>query len=172
MVTREEVKNAMEYQWRGSQVKTYLGLWAGILLFTLVVMVFTIAVGDAKWDAQGLGILGTVMAVMIGVYSLVILPFALYCAYKQWEMAKNCGRYQKYRVKLDEPNTSWMYRGAVEYRVVFQPESGGKIARYTRPLFSSAFFSRFPLSDYNNKTVEIFYDPELDTVILAGNAQS
>ncbi len=165
MVTKEEVKNAMEYKWRGDQVKTYLCLWGGILLFMAVAMVgSTVARGVRDWS-----LLGTVMAVVGGVYSLAILPFAFYAGYRQWEMLRNCARFEKYRVKLDEPSTSWSYRQSISYRVVFERE--GKIARQTKPVVSGSAFSQFPLSDYNNKTVDIFYDPERDEVILAGNAK-
>ncbi len=171
MVTKEEVKNAIEYKWRGKQVKTYLILWAVLLLTFLVVMVCTTITGDMRWNDRALEILGSVMAVVGSLYSLAVLPFALYSAYRQWEMLRNCGRFERYWVKLDEPNTSWNYRQAVGYRVVFTSENGEKLARYTKPLFSSSAFSGFQLADYNNKTVEIFYDPDQDQVILAGKAK-
>ncbi len=171
MVTKEEVKNAVEYKWRGNQVKTYLVLWAAILLLFPVCMAVSLVLSGFEWDAQGLGILGTALAVVAGVYSLAVLPFAVYAAYCQWQMLQHCKSYERHWVKLDEPNTSWNYRQAIGYRVVFEREGKGKIARYTKPVFSGSAFSQFPLSDYNNKTVEIFYDPERDEVILVGNAK-
>ncbi len=169
MVTNEEVKNAMEYKWRRNQAKLLLILWAAILLIYLVVLVLSNA--RSGWDRLSLEITGTAMAVVTLLYSSVMAPFCMYYVYKRQEMVRNCGRYEKHRVKLDMPETSWFYRQSVAYRVHIKTADGKVVERTTKPLFSSSAFADFPLSDYNNKTVEVFYDPENDTVILSGNAQ-
>lgn len=171
MVTKEEVKNAMEYKWRGSQVKFYLMLWAVLLVVWSTVVLFSMVTNGSDWDTQSLEILGITMAVFAGVYSLVFLPSCLYSAYKQWEMLHACGRYQRYRVRLDTPETAWLYNRSVAYRVRFKTEEGDTVTGTTKPLFSSSPFAKYDLNDYNNKEVEIFYDPRQNDVILVGNEE-
>jgi hypothetical protein len=36
MVTKEQIKNSLEYKWRLRQVKTYLIIWGVMLVFALM----------------------------------------------------------------------------------------------------------------------------------------
>lgn len=159
MVTKEDVKNAIEYKWRGSQWKLYLLIWALVFLVAPIVGLTKNVSADILLEA---------FAVVVVLYSLIFAPIVAYPLWRQWEMLHRCGCYQRYRVKLCTPITSWHYNRAVGYRVVFQTESGETVVRDTRPLFSSSALATFQLEDYNNKTVEVYYDPEKDKVILAG----
>lgn len=159
MVTREDVKNAMEYRWRGSQWKLYIAVWAVI---SVVSPVIGLVNGSAPEDLVGTA------GILAAMYFAFLMPFAGYALWRQWEMLRRCEHYQRYQVKLCNPVTSWVYKGAVGYRVVFRTEDGETVVRETKPLFSSRALATFQLEDYNNKTVDIFYDSEKDRVILAG----
>ena len=159
MVTREDVKNAIEYKWRGSQWKLYLAVWAVILMISPV---FGLA-NNISTEA-----LMSYIGIVASLYSAIWMPLVVYPIWRQREMLRRYENYQRYQVKLCNPITSWVYKGAVGYRVVFRTENGETVVRETRPLFSSRALATFQLEDYNNKTVDIFYDPERDTVILAG----
>ena len=63
-------------------------------------------------------------------------------------LLKNFENMQIYEVKLDNISTSYMYRGAVYYTVTINHKKVD-----TNPIFSSSFFSKHLLEDYNNKTV-------------------
>lgn len=159
MVTREDVKNAIEYKWRGSQWKLYLSVWA-------VMLVISPVLGLTR--NVSIELLLSYIGIVAAVYSVLWIPFVAYPLWRQWEMLRRREHYRRYEVKLCNPITSWVYKGAVGYRVVFRTEDGETLVRETKPLFSSRALATFQLDDYNNKTVDIFYDSEKDTVILVG----
>ena len=166
MVTKEDVKNAIEYKWRGSQWKLYLVI---MVLILFLIPVLAIAKGTDLPAEDRTEILLSAIGFVAVLYGVCFVPVIVYPVWRQWEMLHRCGCYQRYRVKLCNPVNSWSYRRAVGYRVAFQTETGETVVQDPRPLFSSSALATFQLEDYNNKTVDIFYDPEKDKVILVGN---
>ena len=160
MVTRSMVKDTMEYHWRGQQWKLYLVVLALVAVVTTLINVPNLKNSGASLE---------VLLWSNLVYVLVFLPFVLYHVFRQWQLLWRCDHYQKYSVKLCNPVTSMLYKHAVYYRVIFRTETGENLVRNTSPVFSSAAFAVFLLEDYNNKTVDIYYDEEKDKVILVGN---
>lgn len=158
MVTKEEVKASVEYQWRGQQWKIYMVILAFILI-VIFPMCFL--------ETDSLEIIGSVFGIVAAIYGVIFLPFILYAVWRQWELAHRFDHYERHRVKLDQPSSSWGYRGAFLYHVRFQDDAGNPIQLDTKPIFSSGFFSACLLEEYNNKTVEIFYDAEKDRVIVS-----
>jgi hypothetical protein len=62
---------------------------------------------------------------------------------------------------LDNVDTSHAYRGAVYYTVTINDEGVTRKVS-TNPYFSSGFFEKFALQDYNNKKVVGLYDDQAD----------
>ena len=160
MVTKEQIKNSLEYKWRMRQCKTYLVIWGVMAAFALM------------GGAASFGKLGSVQGglfvflVVTAIYSLVLLPLAIYPLVQIWLLGKRAERCSVHTVKLDRPGTSHMYRGAVYYTVSFT-DNGEYFARDTKPLWSSSSVE-FPLDEYNNKEVKILYDREADQVFVFG----
>ena len=158
MVTKEEVKASVEYKWWGRQWKLLTGLYVFILIAVLVLTFLTTLSQDEVWSVLG------ILAV---VYGVVFIPFVLFYIWRQWELVHRCDSYEKYHVKLDHPATSRRYRSAVLYRIRFQDNAGFWVKLDTRPLFQDGAFSVCSLEEYNNQTVEIFYDSEKERVIVS-----
>ena len=160
MVTKEQIKNSLEYKWRMRQCKTYLVIWGVMAAFALM------------GGAASFGKLGSVQGglfvflVVTAIYSLVLLPLAIYPLVQIWLLAKRAERCSVHTVKLDRPGTSHMYRGAVYYTVSFT-DNGEYFVRDTKPLWSS-YSVEFPLDEYNNKELKILYDREADQVFVLG----
>ena len=160
MVTKEQIKNSLEYKWRMRQCKTYLVIWGVMAAFALM------------GGAASFGKLGSVQGglfvflVVTAIYSLVLLPLAIYPLVQIWLLGKRAERCSVHTVKLDRPGTSHMYRGAVYYTVSFT-DNGEHFLRETKPLWSS-YSVEFPLEEYNNKEVKILYDREADQVFVLG----
>ena len=160
MVTKEQIKNSLEYKWRMRQCKTYLVIWGVMAAFALM------------GGAASFGKLGSVQGglfvflVVTAIYSLVLLPLAIYPLVQIWLLGKRAERCSVHTVKLDRPGTSHMYRGAVYYTVSFT-DNGEYFVRDTKPLWSS-YSVEFPLDEYNNKEVKILYDREADQVFVFG----
>ena len=160
MVTKEQIKNSLEYKWRMRQCKTYLVIWGVMAAFALM------------GGAASFGKLGSVQGglfvflVVTAIYSLVLLPLAIYPLVQIWLLGKRAERCSVHTVKLDRPGTSHMYRGAVYYTVSFT-DNGEYFVRDTKPLWSSSSVE-FPLEEYNNKEVKILYDREADQVFVLG----
>lgn len=158
MVTKEEVKASVEYKWWGRQWKLLTGLYVFILIAVLVLTFLTTLSQDEVWSVLG------ILAV---VYGVVFIPFVLFYIWRQWELVHRCDNYEKYQVKLDQPATSRRYRSAVFYHVLFRDNAGNWVRLDTRPLFQDGAFSVCSLEEYNNQTVEIFYDSEKERVIVS-----
>ena len=158
MVTKEQIKNSLEYKWRMRQCKTYLVIWGVMAAFALM------------GGAAGFGKLGSVQGglfvflVVTAIYSLVLLPLAIYPLVQIWLLGKRAERCSVHTVKLDRPGTSHMYRGAVYYTVSFT-DNGEHFLRETNPLRSS-YSVEFPLDEYNNKELKILYDREAYQVFV------
>ena len=141
----------------------------GIAAF-LVVM--NLAAFALMGGAASFGKLGSVQGglfvflVVTAIYSLVLLPLAIYPLVQIWLLGKRAERCSVHTVKLDRPGTSHMYRGAVYYTVSFT-DNGEYFVRDTKPLWSSSSVE-FPLDEYNNKEVKILYDREADQVFVLG----
>ena len=160
MVTKEQIKNSLEYKWRMRQCKTYLVIWGVMAAFALM------------GGAASFGKLGSVQdglfvfLVVTAIYSIVLLPLAIYPLVQIRLLANRAERCSVHTVKLDRPGTSHMYRGAVYYTVSFT-DNGEHFLRETKPLWSS-YSVEFPLDEYNNKEVKILYDREADQVFVLG----
>ena len=160
MVTKEQIKNSLEYKWRIRQCKTYLIIWS--VMAVVALMGGAVSFGKLGSAKDGLFVFLTVTA----IYSLVLLPLAIYPLVQILLLGKRAERCSVHTVKLDRPGTSHMYRGAVYYTVSFT-DNGEHFVRDTKPLWSSNSID-FPLDEYNNKELKILYDRESDQVFVLG----
>lgn len=161
MVTKEQIKNSMEYKWRLSQCKTYLVIWGVMLVFALFGGVY----GAMKQNSASDGLF--ISLVTVGILSMPLLPMAVYPIIQIGRLMQRAQVCTIHRVMLDRPATSAMYRGAVYYTVEFT-QDGERFLRDTKPLWSSAPMAQFQLDEYNNKQIDILYDRECDQVFALG----
>ena len=160
MATKEWIKSSLEYKWRLRQVRIYLILW-GVMLAVALIGGLT---GAAKMGSAQNGTF--VFLAVTAIYSLVMLPLAIYPLIQIRLLLKRAEKCSVYTVKLDRPGTSHMYRGAVYYTVTFT-DNGEHLLRDTKPLWSSNSMD-FPLEEYNNKEVKILYHRETDQIFVLG----
>ena len=161
MVTKDQIKNSMEYQWRLSQCRTYLAVWGVALVFGLIGG-FS---GGIKLNSAKDGLF--ISLVIAGIFSVPLLPAAFYPLVQIVRLMKQAEKCTVHRVMLDRPATSVMNRGAVYYTVEFT-QDGECFIRETKPLWSSAPMARFQLEEYNNKQINILYNRESDQVFVLG----
>lgn len=169
MYSQEELKQCLECKWRLKQVKYYLGIlgfsFAVGMIFALVVFVVNID----KFENIGTvaGICFLTAAVFVLTIFLTLLPFIIYSFNDYKKIIKLSQNASFYKVILDHPNTSFYYRGHIYYTVRFMTEDMKSFSSDTKPMWSD-FFLSFPMSEYNNKEVEILYNEEEDRVIVLG----
>ena len=154
--TKEDIKNSVEYRWRLSSIKWLLVLWAVIGVVMLVVSLITYL-----YDMENIDLSIQIWLIVVGIYSVILLPFVLFYGYKMLYLLKHYGEFASYEVTLDNVSTSYAYKGAVYYKVTIN-EGGRTIKVDTNPYFSSGVFAPFALEDYNNKRVVGLYDSEKD----------
>lgn len=167
MLTKEEAKSVLECQWRLKQVRTYLFAWALAAVLTIPFALLKSVGTDPDYLGLGLG----VWVGMMCLYGIPMLGMALYSYWQYTRIRKHFYTFRKYRVRLDHPGTSWMYKGAVYYTVSFCAEDGQQITMDTKPLWSTTGFNPIPLEDYNNKEITILYDPQIEQIIVVGLAK-
>ena len=162
MLTKEMVKNSIEAKWRKNQ----MSLHGVIALIIFVVIFFSTLVAGLQHGDILLAL--EVSGIVILIYALLFGCFILYYAYKYFTLFKDLERYEIYEVILDKPSTSYLYRGAIYYTVSFTTNKKETITQDTKPFWSSAVFAAFQLEEYNNKKIEIAYNPETEIMITLG----
>lgn len=164
MVTKEQVKGSAEARWRLNQIKMY-----GI---TLLVVAFLVAAFTLirSTDTVHIGILWESYGITMAILACVLLPFILFDLWHYAKIVIGWQHYERYTVLLDRPGTSGIYRGAVYYTVTFTAKDGETVTMDTKPLWSSGVFALFRLEEYNNKQVDILYDPNQGRIVVLGLA--
>lgn len=163
VLTKEDIKNSLEYQWRKYQIKVFMIIWAIIVFFTILV---TLVVGLKN-------ILLT-LKITIGIvvsYSLVFLPFPIYYLYKLVYFLKKAPEFSVHEVILENVSTSFWYRGYIYYSVSIVVDNK-KVGADTNPYFSnSSLLAKFYPKDYNNKKVIGLYDSRLEKFYVIKKTQ-
>lgn len=170
-MSKDKLKNSIDAKWRVHQVKVFLYFSLFILVVIILVSLFGI-VSHSESLTDYFEVFIQTVGVTVLVYALFLAPFIIYYLYKYFKIINNQSEYEIYTVTLDNPTTSYFYRGAIYYTVKFTRGSGNKVTLDTKPCFSSGIFSKFPLEEYNNKKVEIIYYPDLDEIIVLGKVAS
>lgn len=160
-LTKEDIKNSVEYQWRKCSLQLLLFLWGIIVMMTLFIALFETLIGSVD-DWEMIGLCFQVWLIVTSLYSvLLFMPFAAFYCYKMGYLRRHYGEWKQYEVTLDNVSTSMTHRGAVYYTVALCEEG---VARQvcTSPCFSSSIFAHFVLEDYHNKRVIGLYDCKAD----------
>ena len=137
--------------------------WGAVLGGLLAICLFS-----ALYVGNSLRISVEIFGILAAVFSAVFLPFVLYYIHAWRDLFRDCEDYVLCDAVLDRPGTSWYYRGAVYYTVTVQLPDGRTFRRDTMPLWSGALFADHPLEKYNNKRIDLLYDPHRDRVIVLG----
>ena len=151
-LSKDDILNSVEYQWRKHQLVLYFYFW---LIISIITIFIPLAIGITNLEY-----IAVVALSCLGVIILIFLifgSFMLYSYSKMRYLLKNYENMQIYEVKLDNISTSYMYRGAVYYTVTINNKKVD-----TNPIFSSSFLSKHLLNDYNNKTVIGLFDESLN----------
>ena len=151
-LSKDDILNSVEYQWRKHQLVLYFYIWLIISIITIFIPL-ALAITNLEYIAViTLSWLGFIIFILIILGALMLYSYS-----KMRYLLKNYENMQIYEVKLDDIQTSYMYRGAVYYTVTI---NNSKVD--TNPIFSSSFFSKHLLEDYNNKTVIGLFDKALN----------
>lgn len=167
MLTKEEAKSVLECRWRLKQASNYLFIWAVVAVLTLPFVLYKSVGSNPDYLGLGFGVWAGVMC----LYGIPLLAMAAYSYWQYTRIRKHFYTFRKYRVRLDHPGTSWMYKGAIYYTVTFCGEDGQQITMDTKPLWTSRGLDPIPLEDYNNQEVTILFDPQGEQVIVVGLAK-
>ena len=151
-LSKDDILNSVEYQWRKHQLVLYFYFW---LIISIITIFIPLAIGITNLEYIAVVALSC-LGVIIFIF-LIFGSFMLYSYSKMRYLLKNYENMQIYEVKLDNISTSYMYRGAVYYTVTINNKKVD-----TNPIFSSSFFSKHLLEDYNNKTVIGLFDESLN----------
>ena len=151
-LSKEDILNSVEYQWRKHQLVLYFYFW---LIISIITIFIPLAIGITNLEYIAVVALSC-LGVIIFIF-LIFGSFMLYSYSKMRYLLKNYENMQIYEVKLDDISTSYMYRGAVYYTVTINNKKVD-----TNPIFSSSFLSKYLLNDYNNKTVIGLFDESLN----------
>ena len=151
-LSKDDILNSVEYQWRKHQLVLYFYIWLIISIITIFIPL-ALAITDLEYIVINmLSWLGYIIFMLI-----IFGPFMLYSYRKMRYLLKNYENMQIFEVKLDNISTSYMYKGAVYYTVTINDKKVD-----TNPIFSSSIFSKHLLEDYNNKTVIGLFDETLN----------
>lgn len=157
MITKTDIQNTAEYQWRGRHWKGYL-----IFLGIIAVASLMIILPDAENIGQGLLTAGLI----IGLYLCVFAPLVLNEVVRQRDMIKSAENYVRSQGVLSNPAESKFYKKSIYYQITFQLMDGTQLTRNTQPVFCLATWENFNARDYDGRQAEIFYDKEKDRVIV------
>lgn len=153
-LTKDDIKNSIEYKWRLSQMKIYLYIFAFFGFLYTFVIIISLLPNFGSMKLPEMLLIWLIVTLFFG--SFLLTP-ATYYLVKAKLFLKNYSKFKKYTVLLNNPSTSYLYRGAVYYNVDIM-DGGRCIKTSTSPYFSSSIFAAFTIEDYNNKKVTGLYD--------------
>ena len=156
-LTKEEIKNSVECQWRKFHANLILVIYLIIVVATLFVPLILLIKYGIEYLGQGI----ITWLICILVLGLFFGSFALYYYFKYRYLLKNYRNFNSYEVILDTVATSYSYKASIYYTVTIN--HNGKTKKVdTNPYFSSTVFSKFSPEEYNNKKVIGLYDDNLE----------
>ena len=155
-LTKDDILNSVEYQWRKHQIKMYFYIWLLISLISILIPTLMITMDSYLVVVAILSWLGIVIFMFIIFGSVMLFLYN-----KMKYLINNFENMQVYEVKLDTISNSYMYRGACYYTVTVDSRQVD-----TNPIFSNFVFSKYSLKYYNNQTVIGLFDESLDKFYL------
>ena len=162
LITTEQAKKGAECRWRRYNMITSLVISAILLVIIAPIIILTATI-PPQVDMSAL-IPGCVVFVLIVFVPFVGLFIYNYACYRR--VISAAGKCPAYRVTLDKPHGSYLYRGCVYYTVEFQTDNG-RVKIDTTPIFATyGWLVPFEMSDYNNKDVYVLYDKDREKVYV------
>lgn len=158
MVTREEVKDSVEYEWRGLQWRYGIGILVFVMVLGYVLM--ALVSRTFRIDLASYGFI-------VAAFAVFLVPFILHAVYQQRMLLRGIQQYQRYQVRLCNAVTCAYNSRIYAYHVGFQTEEGELAVLKTKPIFSNHLHLPFSFHDFHDKKVEIFYDPEKERIIVS-----
>lgn len=163
-LTKKEIKNSVEYQWRKHSLQLLLFIWGIIAIVTFVVFFGRLIVNVG--DLESMWLCFQVWLLVTLLYSvLLFLPGVAFYYYKMMYLRGHYGEWDRYEVTLDKVSVSMTHRGAAYYTVSLCDEGVTRQVR-TNPCFSSGIFASFVIEDYHNKKVIGLYDRKADKLYI------
>ncbi len=154
-----DIKQSCEYRWRMYHFK---------MAWIVLALAFLFAFIGASVTAKGnFEVVLLTMCIVVGMYLVCYLPFALYYLTKANSLVNNYKNYSLHQVELTNVKTSFWYRYSVYYTVTITVNGVQKEVN-TNSIFSNAWFSPVKLDDYNNQKVWVLYDQEKDKAYVVG----
>ena len=162
-MTKQQIQNSLDYKLEQRNIKTIAGLWGAISVVVLFVMVFAITPGEELWLPIVIS-----LAICLGAGLIACVPPMIVCAVRMNKLAKSAEGFKPSVAVLDTVESSGIVRGRLaSYKVTFEID-GQQYTASTSPLFGTGIMSVYLLEDYNNKTVDIAYNPQTDKVLVMG----
>ena len=162
-MTKQQIQNSMDYKLEQRSIKTIAAMWGAFSVLVLFVMVFAVTPGKELWLPIVIS-----LAVCLGLGLIACVPPMIVCAVHMSKLTKTADGFQPSVAVLDTIESSGILRGRLSsYKVKFEID-GQQYTVSTSPLFGVGIMSVYLLEDYNNKTVDIAYNPQTDRVIVMG----
>ncbi len=161
-MTKQQVQKSIDYKQQQLSIKSCAALWGVISVLTLFVMVFAVTPGEELWLPIVIS-----LAVCLGLGLLAFLPPMIICLVHMSKLTKTADGFKPSVAVLDTVESSTLYGRLASYKVTFEID-GQQYTSHTKPLFGTGMMAHFLLEDYNNKTVDIAYNPQTDRVIVMG----
>lgn len=156
-LTKEDIKQSIEYQWRIYNLKLMLFI---LLFIGLITLIFPLLFVVQDFNKTNFKLYFETILIMMLVYLIIFIPFLIYYLYKALYILKKYKYFEVHEVILDHPHTSYLYKGLIYYSVSLK-HNDSIITVNTNPYFSSNIFSKYELEKYNNKKVKGLYDEKM-----------
>lgn len=163
-MTKQQIQNSMDYKLEQRSIKTIAAMWGAFSVLVLFVMVFAVTPGKELWLPIVIS-----LAVCLGLGLIACVPPMIVCAVHMSNLTKTAEGFKPSVAVLDTVESSTLYGRLASYKVTFEID-GQQYISHTKPLFGTGMMAHFLLEDYNNKTVDIAYNPQTDRVIVMGIA--
>lgn len=145
-LTTSDIKQSVEYGWRMWIAKIcFIAYVLTVIILTVVVWITTNDVSNSKmyWD---------LMTLIILLIPSEFIVFAIISVCKGRSLLKRYSRFTQHEVVLNEPHSSYIYRGSIYFKV-YIPDGDGAISASTNPNFSGFFYGKYKAHEYSGKKV-------------------
>ena len=157
MVTKEMIENSMEGTVRKLNLR-YLTICFSVVFFVFLIIFLSV------------GSLPIILWItMFAAIFCICGSFLLYQWLQYRKLFANMEDYELYKVLLDRPTyIHTRYNGFVYFTITIETNSGMKIFRKTKALWSDSGGSQYKAWEYMNSHVWIAYDEERDKMVVLG----
>lgn len=155
-LTKEEIRNSLEYRWRKSHIKQILMTFFVMTVVTVIIMLLS-AISDGNIENIEFLLVGGFA--VVAFYLILLLPYLIFLCYKLLYLTSHYLEFDCFEVALDSFSTSYLYKNSIYYTVTV---SDGGYARNvdTDPCFSDGAFSEFTVKEWHGKKVIGLYDKD------------